>query len=173
MQAVSDAMEKGIDLVVCDTSGRLHTNIGLMEELGKCRRSLDKRLPGAPHEALLVLDGTTGAVRSWQWLENRRKFEGGVSGGSCAGCCEHGNASTLPCYWPWAHGQSQAELVHRAGLNMLNQAREFNEVVPLDGVILTKLDGTARGGAVIRSLLGALSCCCINIAEKKALNVHA
>ncbi len=59
-QAVSKAMNEGIDLVVCDTSGRLHTNIGLMEELGKCRRSLEKRLPGAPHESLLVLDGTTG-----------------------------------------------------------------------------------------------------------------
>ncbi len=62
LQAVGQAMDKGIDLVVCDTSGRLHTNIGLMEELGKCRRSLNKRLPGAPHEALLVLDGTTGAL---------------------------------------------------------------------------------------------------------------
>ena len=47
-------------MVLCDTSGRLHTNLRLMEELAKCRRSLEKCLPGAPHETLLVLDGTTG-----------------------------------------------------------------------------------------------------------------
>lgn len=56
-----EAEGAGTDLVVCDTSGRLHTNVGLMEELAKCRRSLAKKLPGAPHETLLVLDGTTGA----------------------------------------------------------------------------------------------------------------
>ena len=54
------AMREGTDLVICDTSGRLHTNIGLMEELAKCKRSIGKRLPGAPHEVLLILDGTTG-----------------------------------------------------------------------------------------------------------------
>ena len=48
-------------MVLCDTSGRLHTNLKLMDELAKCRRSLAKCLPGAPHETLLVLDGTTGA----------------------------------------------------------------------------------------------------------------
>jgi hypothetical protein len=47
-------------VVLCDTSGRLHTNLRLMEELAKCRQSLEKCLPGAPHETLLVLDGTTG-----------------------------------------------------------------------------------------------------------------
>ncbi|KAK9916798.1 hypothetical protein WJX75_007155 [Coccomyxa subellipsoidea] len=92
--AVDQAMREGTDLVICDTSGRLHTNIGLMEELAKCKRSIGKRLPGAPHEVLLILDGTTG-------------------------------------------------------LNMLNQAREFNETVQLTGLVLTKLDGTARGGAVV------------------------
>lgn len=54
------AEKDGTDLVICDTSGRLHTNIGLMEELAKCKRSISKRLPGAPHEVLLILDGTTG-----------------------------------------------------------------------------------------------------------------
>lgn len=54
------AVKEGTDLVICDTSGRLHTNIGLMEELAKCKRSISKRLPGAPHEVLLILDGTTG-----------------------------------------------------------------------------------------------------------------
>ncbi|CAL8466922.1 g6458 [Coccomyxa elongata] len=92
--AVEQAVTEGTDLVICDTSGRLHTNIGLMEELAKCKRSISKRLPGAPHEVLLILDGTTG-------------------------------------------------------LNMLNQAREFNETVQLTGLVLTKLDGTARGGAVV------------------------
>ncbi len=54
------AMKDDTDLVICDTSGRLHTNIGLMEELAKCKRSIGKRMPGAPHEVLLILDGTTG-----------------------------------------------------------------------------------------------------------------
>ena len=63
-QAVARAEAEGQDLVICDTSGRLHTNVGLMEELAKCRRSLGKKLPGAPHETLLVLDGTTGVVAS-------------------------------------------------------------------------------------------------------------
>ena len=55
------AVKAGLDVVICDTSGRLHTNVGLMEELAKCKRAITKRLPGAPHEVLLVLDGTTGA----------------------------------------------------------------------------------------------------------------
>lgn len=93
-QAVDTAVRSGADLVLCDTSGRLHTNWSLMDELAKCKRSITKCLPDAPHEVLLVLDGTTG-------------------------------------------------------LNMLNQAKEFNETVELSGIILTKLDGTARGGAVV------------------------
>lgn len=93
-QAVERASREGYDLLLCDTSGRLHTNWNLMDELAKCRRSVAKALPGAPHEVLLVLDGTTG-------------------------------------------------------LNMLNQAKEFNDSVGLTGIILTKLDGTARGGAVV------------------------
>jgi fused signal recognition particle receptor len=93
-QAVDRAVASGADVVLCDTSGRLHTNYSLMDELAKCKRSVGKRLEGAPHETLLVLDGTTG-------------------------------------------------------LNMLNQAKEFNEAVGLTGIVLTKLDGTARGGAVV------------------------
>lgn len=93
-QAVQQAVSSGADVVLCDTSGRLHTNLDLMEELVKCRRSIGKCLEGAPHEVLLVLDGTTG-------------------------------------------------------LNMLNQAKEFNEAVGLTGIVLTKLDGSARGGAVV------------------------
>ncbi|CAD7705381.1 unnamed protein product [Ostreobium quekettii] len=94
-KTVEQAMKAGdIDIVICDTSGRLHTNYGLMEELKKCRRVLGNKMPNAPNEVLLVLDGTTG-------------------------------------------------------LNMLNQAREFHEFVGLTGLVLTKLDGTARGGAVV------------------------
>ncbi len=62
------AVKEGTDLVICDTSGRLHTNIGLMEELAKCKRSISKRLPGAPHEVLLILDGTTGLSLTQQQL---------------------------------------------------------------------------------------------------------
>jgi fused signal recognition particle receptor len=83
-----------IDIVICDTAGRLHTAYALMEELQACKEAIGAALPGQPAETLLVLDGTTG-------------------------------------------------------LNMLNQAREFNESVKLSGLILTKLDGTARGGAVV------------------------
>lgn len=86
--------EGRVDVLLCDTSGRLHTNDGLMAELAKCGRSLGKALPGAPHETILVLDGTTG-------------------------------------------------------LNMLVQAREFNAAVKLSGLVVTKLDGSAKGGAVV------------------------
>jgi len=94
-QAVDEACKMGdVDIVLADTSGRLHTNCDLMDELVGVKRSIGKRMAGAPHEVLLVLDGTTG-------------------------------------------------------LNMLNQAREFNTSVGVTGLILTKLDGTARGGAVV------------------------
>jgi fused signal recognition particle receptor len=93
-RAVGAAREAGCDVLLCDTSGRLHNNPALMAELAKCARSLGRAAPGAPHETLLVLDGTTG-------------------------------------------------------LNMVSQAREFNETVPLSGLVVTKLDGSARGGAVV------------------------
>lgn len=98
MQCLLDAKQRQgdgtIDIVLCDTAGRLHTAYALMEELQACKAAIGKAIPGQPDETLLVLDGTTG-------------------------------------------------------LNMLNQAREFNEAVKLSGLILTKLDGTARGGAVV------------------------
>ncbi|XP_020114749.1 cell division protein FtsY homolog, chloroplastic isoform X3 [Ananas comosus] len=93
-QAVKRGKEQGYDVVLCDTSGRLHTNYSLMEELVSCKKAVAKVIPGAPNEILLVLDGTTG-------------------------------------------------------LNMLQQAREFNDVVGVTGFILTKLDGSARGGCVV------------------------
>ncbi|XP_057511406.1 cell division protein FtsY homolog, chloroplastic-like isoform X2 [Actinidia eriantha] len=93
-QAVKRGKEGGFDVVLCDTSGRLHTNYSLMEELIACKKVVSKVVAGAPTEILLVLDGTTG-------------------------------------------------------LNMLPQAREFNEVVGITGFILTKLDGSARGGCVV------------------------
>ncbi|KAG5565711.1 hypothetical protein RHGRI_001581 [Rhododendron griersonianum] len=93
-QAVKRGKQGGFDVVLCDTSGRLHTNYGLMEELIACKNAVGKVVAGAPNEILLVLDGTTG-------------------------------------------------------LNMLPQAREFNEVVGITGLILTKLDGSARGGCVV------------------------
>ncbi len=54
------ALTLQVDIVICDTSGRLHTNLDLMDELGRVHRAIGKRLAGAPHETLLVLDGTTG-----------------------------------------------------------------------------------------------------------------
>jgi len=94
-KAVDEACARGdVDVVLADTSGRLHNNSQLMDELVGVKKSITKRMPSAPHEVLLVLDGTTG-------------------------------------------------------LNMLNQARVFGEAVGVTGIILTKLDGTARGGAVV------------------------
>jgi fused signal recognition particle receptor len=92
--AVDAAQNRGRDLVIIDTAGRLHTKVNLMDELKKIHRVLGKRLEGAPHEVLLVLDATTGQ-------------------------------------------------------NALSQAKLFHEAVPLTGLVLTKLDGTAKGGVVV------------------------
>jgi fused signal recognition particle receptor len=91
-EAVSEGIEQGVDVVVIDTAGRLHTKIGLMDELGKVKRVVEKRT--TVDEVLLVLDATTGQ-------------------------------------------------------NGLRQARVFAEVVDVTGIVLTKLDGTAKGGIVI------------------------
>ncbi len=91
---VSAARSRGADVVLVDTAGRLHTQINLMRELEKIRRVIEKQLPGAPHETLLVLDATTGQ-------------------------------------------------------NGLRQAQEFQQAVDVSGVVLTKLDGTAKGGIVV------------------------
>lgn len=92
--AVTAALARKTDLLFIDTAGRLHTKSNLMQELHKLHRVIGKQLPGAPHEVLLVLDGSTG-------------------------------------------------------MNALNQAREFNKAVPLTGLIVTKLDGTSKGGMVV------------------------
>ncbi len=92
--AVEAAVSRGKDVVIVDTAGRLHTKVNLMEELKKIRRAVEKVIPDAPHETLLVLDATTGQ-------------------------------------------------------NALSQARMFNEAMGITGLILTKLDGTAKGGVVI------------------------
>ena len=93
-----DAVDAGVarkaDNVIIDTAGRLHTKVNLMEELKKVQRVIGKRLPGAPHEVLLVLDATTGQ-------------------------------------------------------NGLQQARQFTQALKVDGIVLTKLDGTAKGGMAI------------------------
>ena len=93
-QAIDAGVVKGIDVVIIDTAGRLHTSSSLMEELKKISRVISKRLPGAPHESLLVLDGTIGQ-------------------------------------------------------NAIAQAKTFAEAVPVTGIVVTKLDGTARGGVVV------------------------
>jgi len=91
--ALDAAVARGIDLVIADTAGRLHTKVDLMDELAKVRRIVDKRLPGSEPETLFVLDATTGQ-------------------------------------------------------NGLAQATAFHEAVGLTGIILTKLDSTAKGGIV-------------------------
>jgi fused signal recognition particle receptor len=92
--AIDAATTRGVDVLIVDTAGRLHTSEGLMEELRKVARVIAKRLPGAPHETLLVLDGTIGQ-------------------------------------------------------NAVQQAKTFAEAVPVTGLVVTKLDGTARGGVVV------------------------
>ena len=92
--AVTAAQARRADYLFIDTAGRLHTKHNLMQELQKLHRVIGKQLAGAPHEVLLVLDGSTG-------------------------------------------------------MNALNQAREFHKAVPLTGLIVTKLDGTSKGGMVV------------------------
>ncbi len=91
--AVSAAKARATDVLIVDTAGRLHTKSNLMEELKKVRRILSRELPGAPHETLLVIDGSTGQ-------------------------------------------------------NALVQAKMFHETVGVTGIVLTKLDGTSKGGIV-------------------------
>ncbi len=91
--AVTAAKARAMDVLIVDTAGRLHTKSNLMEELKKVKRILSRELPGAPHETLLVLDGSTGQ-------------------------------------------------------NALVQAKMFNEAVGVSGIVLTKLDGTSKGGIV-------------------------
>src|SRR6185295_3840534 len=92
--AVAAAQSRGANYLFVDTAGRLHTKHNLMQELQKVHRVMGRKLPGAPHEVLLVLDATTG-------------------------------------------------------MNALNQAREFHKAVTLTGLVVTKLDGTSKGGMVV------------------------
>lgn len=92
--AVKSAIARRVDLLIVDTAGRLQTKSNLMQELEKINRVIQREIPGAPHETLLVLDATTGQ-------------------------------------------------------NALHQAELFTKVAPITGVVLTKLDGTAKGGVII------------------------
>jgi fused signal recognition particle receptor len=91
--AIDAASSRGLDTVIVDTAGRLHTQEGLMDELRKVTRVIGRRLPGAPHEIFLVLDGTVGQ-------------------------------------------------------NAIQQGKLFSQAVTPTGIVVTKLDGSARGGAV-------------------------
>jgi fused signal recognition particle receptor len=92
--AVDAGIARGVDVVVVDTAGRLHTSDSLMDEMKKINRVIGKRLPGAPHETLLVLDGTIGQ-------------------------------------------------------NAVAQAKTFAAAIPVTGLVVTKIDGTAKGGIVL------------------------
>ena len=92
--SIEAAIARDMDLVLVDTAGRLHTKVNLMAELKKIKRTIGKKIPGAPHESLLVLDATTGQ-------------------------------------------------------NALSQAKLFHEEVGITGLVMTKLDGTAKGGIVV------------------------
>jgi fused signal recognition particle receptor len=92
--ALQAARSRGLDIVLIDTAGRLHTRVNLMEELKKINRTIQKEFPGGAHQTLLVMDATMGQ-------------------------------------------------------NAISQARIFNEALTINGLILTKLDGTAKGGIVV------------------------
>jgi fused signal recognition particle receptor len=92
--AVDAGISRGKDVVIVDTAGRLHTSGSLMDEMKKINRVIGRRLPGAPHETLLVLDGTIGQ-------------------------------------------------------NAISQAKTFAEAIPITGLVVTKVDGTAKGGIVL------------------------
>lgn len=92
--AIQAAKDKNIDILLCDTAGRLQNKVNLMNELEKINRVIAREIPGAPHEVLLVIDATTGQ-------------------------------------------------------NGLVQAKSFKEVTDVTGIVLTKLDGTAKGGIVV------------------------
>lgn len=91
---IQAAKSRNADVLICDTAGRLQNKVNLMNELEKVRRIIEREVPGAPHEVLLVLDATTGQ-------------------------------------------------------NALNQAKTFSEAAKVSGIVLTKLDGTAKGGIVL------------------------
>jgi fused signal recognition particle receptor len=93
-EAVKQGRERGVDVVIIDTAGRLHNQDQLMDELTKIRRVIGKQMPDAPHETLLTIDSTTGQ-------------------------------------------------------NGVRQAKLFSQAVPVDGIVLTKLDGTAKGGIAL------------------------
>ena len=92
--AVNSAVAKGVDILIIDTAGRLHTKTHLMDELSKIKRVIQKVIPDAPHDVLLVLDGSTGQ-------------------------------------------------------NAIEQAKQFTAATDVTGMIITKLDGTAKGGVVL------------------------
>ncbi|MEK5174735.1 signal recognition particle-docking protein FtsY [Heyndrickxia sp. FSL W8-0496] len=92
--AVQAAKARKADILLCDTAGRLQNKVNLMNELEKVKRVIEREIPGAPHEVLLVLDATTGQ-------------------------------------------------------NAMLQAKTFKEVTDVSGIVLTKLDGTAKGGIVL------------------------
>jgi fused signal recognition particle receptor len=100
-EAIQEAKAKNVDVLLCDTAGRLQTKVNLMKELEKVYRVIKREIPEAPHETLLVIDATTGQ-------------------------------------------------------NGMNQAKAFAEAADVTGIVLTKLDGTAKGGIVlaIRNELG-------------------
>lgn len=91
---IKAAKSRQADVLICDTAGRLQNKVNLMNELSKVKRIIEREVPGAPHEVLLVLDATTGQ-------------------------------------------------------NALNQAKTFSEATDVSGIVLTKLDGTAKGGIVL------------------------
>ncbi|NSL51213.1 signal recognition particle-docking protein FtsY [Calidifontibacillus erzurumensis] len=92
--AIQAAKSRKVDILICDTAGRLQNKVNLMKELEKVKRVIEREVPGAPHEVLLVLDATTGQ-------------------------------------------------------NAMSQAKQFGEATNVTGIVLTKLDGTAKGGIVL------------------------
>ena len=110
--AIQAARARDTDIFLCDTAGRLQNKVNLMKELEKVKRVIEREIPGAPHEVLLVLDATTGQ-------------------------------------------------------NAMVQAKQFKEATDVTGIVLTKLDGTAKGGIVIAIRKNYISQLSLSVLVKK------
>jgi fused signal recognition particle receptor len=117
-EAIKKARDSGADVVIADTAGRLHTKVNLMDELKKVKRVIDKALPGAPHEVLLVLDSTNGqnAIQQAKQFHEAvgvtdialTKLDGTAKGGVIIGICDE---LKIPVAWVGV-GEKVADLRH-------------------------------------------------------------
>jgi fused signal recognition particle receptor len=150
---INDARQRrDADVVLCDTAGRLHTAYALMEELAACRKAIQGACAAGAGASGAESGGAAAAAAGGGAGGGGGGAAGGGGGGKSGGGKSGQQQQQSPQQQP---DETLLVLDGTTGLNMLPQAREFNDAVPLTGLILTKLDGTARGGAVV-SVVDAL-----------------